>query len=477
MKRLWKGEIILIDETTLFGKYRVIRIIGKGASGTVYLAEHEALKELRAVKAVSADESEGTLTSEVRILKSLRHPGIPIVYDIERDERYIYLIEEFIEGDSLKALIEDKGILHLADIIRYGCELCHIIAFLHSNKPDPIYYLDLQPNNVLICRGTLKLIDFDRALFKSQSGTSMRYGTPGFSAPELASRNSIDERADLYAIGALLYYMAVGFPPAPVPDYRAIESSGLVSVLKKCLAAQKEYRYKSVLELEKALISLKGKENDKKWPLLKIAVCGSRPGVGVTHTTFRVSKYLESKGFGTYVQEKNNSRAFVKAAEREGQVPDDYGVYHLERGRARPFYGPGVNLEKPVLEVEICDLGGELKRAYEDDYHLILLLCGAESWEMEDSENAIQYLSCRPGLRVFFCSANTEKPLVFKENMKGITCFRYPERMRENSPEEQDFYESVFEGSDVLMAAGGSRRQKKTSEGRSSVWDYFRKRK
>lgn len=156
------------ESTILFGKYQICRVIGSGRSGTVFLAKHLGLDEFRAIKRV-AKEGSGFLR-ETAVLRNLRHPGIPIIYDMEEDSIFYYLIEEYLEGESLYALVNRQGSLTGSKLISFGMELCQIMDYLHSFKPNPILYLDLQPHNILICRGTLKLIDFDQAVSVSHTG-------------------------------------------------------------------------------------------------------------------------------------------------------------------------------------------------------------------------------------------------------------------------------------------------------------------
>lgn len=100
-----------VGDTILFGKYELIRTLGRGRCSTVYLAKHLELDEYRAVKCVSKmDTDYERFKKEALILKRLRHPGIPIVYDLEEEAFQSYLIEEFLEGDSFYDLIREKVI-------------------------------------------------------------------------------------------------------------------------------------------------------------------------------------------------------------------------------------------------------------------------------------------------------------------------------------------------------------------------------
>lgn len=125
-----------IEDTILFGKYQLCRVIGQGRSGTVYLAVHKGLDEYRAIKQVPrtcGDHEQ--FCKEARILKHLRHPGIPIIYDLEEDETYSYLIEEYLEGETLFSLISKEGRLSKAMTVQYGIQICHLVNYLHFALP------------------------------------------------------------------------------------------------------------------------------------------------------------------------------------------------------------------------------------------------------------------------------------------------------------------------------------------------------
>ena len=94
-----------IYNEVLFGKYEVIRLLGKGSSSTVYLTRHLKLKDYRAIKCISKNQQPTQFQAEAKLLKNLNHPGIPIIYDMEEDQDNVYIIEEFIQGESLQTVI------------------------------------------------------------------------------------------------------------------------------------------------------------------------------------------------------------------------------------------------------------------------------------------------------------------------------------------------------------------------------------
>ena len=128
-----------VQDTVLFGKYHLCRIIGKGRTGTVYLARHISLGEYRAIKEVSKTHIDyEQFRREALIMKELRHPAIPIVYDLEETETHCYLIEEFLEGESLTALALDRSNLTRSMVIQYGIQICRLVQYLHSAGREPI---------------------------------------------------------------------------------------------------------------------------------------------------------------------------------------------------------------------------------------------------------------------------------------------------------------------------------------------------
>ncbi len=201
-----------IKSAVLFGKYQIIRILGKGRSGTVYLARHLELEELRAIKEVPKScACYDQFKKEALLLKRIRHPGIPIVYDLEEEEHFSYLIEEFLEGDSFYDLVKQTGHLNQDTVIRYGIQICDLVHYLHSAETIPILYLDLQPRNLLVCHEQVKLLDFDHAGSWTEVNFSQeRYGTPGYCAPEQQEDKELGVYTDIYQIGALFHYLLTG---------------------------------------------------------------------------------------------------------------------------------------------------------------------------------------------------------------------------------------------------------------------------
>lgn len=124
--------------TILEGRYSVERVLGQGGQGTVYLARDRKLNMPCAIKEIDLRlPGKINLLAEPEILKQLRHPKLPRINDIIRDQDYLYIIEEYFEGRSLKDLIVHRDICTEENVTRWAKELAQILEYLHSLKPLP----------------------------------------------------------------------------------------------------------------------------------------------------------------------------------------------------------------------------------------------------------------------------------------------------------------------------------------------------
>lgn len=390
-----KGGVI-IEDAILFGKYQLCRLIGKGRAGTVFLAYHVELEEYRAIKRVPKNHvAYKQFKKEALIMKELHHPGIPIIYDIEEDLEYSYLIEEYLEGESLKSLIESQGSLTGSRIIRYGIQICDLVQYLHSAKNEPILYLDLQPKNLLLCHETVKLIDFDQAAFETEANLAKtRYGTTGFAAPEQYTGEPLDERTDLYAVGVLLYYLGTGTYPETEPEMKYFaKNRQLGRIIRTCLMPLKQDRYRSVQELKEQLENLSSQNMEwkqKTLPSLVIAFVGAAPNTGVTHVSIGLSVYLTHQKIPNLYEEKNDSGHVRNLAEKLKKNFDKSGICNIRGCALKPFYGAQVRLESHHYPVVIQDFGSDIASALNEKADIYVLVAGRMWWEAEEAK-AVSY--------------------------------------------------------------------------------------
>lgn len=390
-------------DTILFGKYRLLRQAGSGRSGTVWQALHLGLEEYRAVKVVSKSSKDpGDLRREALILKELRHPGIPLVYDLEEDEYNFYLIEEYLEGCSLYSYVTEHGILMKEEVIRYGSQLCSLVDYMHSAWNEPILHLDIQPRNLILGNGSIRLIDFEHAArpLRAYEGRE-RYGTMGCAAPEqYTDGRTLDERTDVYAIGAVLRFMLCGTLREGA-RCRQADTELLEEIIEKCMEPDMERRYPSAGEVSRALERLTAgaaaaRCDQRADSSLNLILTGSRPGAGVTHLAFGLCHFLNQKGIKALYEEHSRSRAVLTMACRDRLRPDDYGIYRICGCPMKPWYGQAAKLPCPEdYKVVIRDFGTRWQEAAGEQKKRggsFLCVCCESPWERGKTEQMLEEL-------------------------------------------------------------------------------------
>lgn len=204
---------------------------------------------------------------EANILVSLNHTSIPKIYDFfEVNERY-YLVLEYIDGKDLEAYLADhKGFLAEDQVISWAIEMCDVLNFLHSHKPEPIIFRDVKPSNIMVNRNDhIVLIDFGIAkVFKvGQKGTMI--GTEGYAPPE-QYRGEANPTVDIYALGATLHHLLTRrdprveapftFSERPIRQINPTVSTELESVINTALAYNGKDRYPSAAAMKEALMAV-----------------------------------------------------------------------------------------------------------------------------------------------------------------------------------------------------------------------------
>ncbi len=369
-------------DSLLFGKYRVLRILGQGGSGKVYLVRHETLDALRAVKVISKDHIyQSQFLSEVRFLRDLRHPSIPVIYDIEEDEKNVYIVEEYMEGETLSAFRQRQGTLSQDQVVEILLSLSEVLCYLHERE-NPVLYLDLKPDNVLICNGMLRLVDFGSACL--QKGETRHYstGTSGYYAPEQALYPVHDVRSDIFGFGSLIPFLAG----------RAM-SPGLERIWEGCCQREPERRFSSMRQVQHALAALRPKEGD----FLSIAIAGTGRGLGVTHFAISMAVCLNRRGLKTLYREEDMGTVFASIKCRYEVTNELTGLYRF-RGcyfaQAGFAQRSAASKGKAEFSCEILDLG-VLTREKKEQFvnaDCPVLLPGLREWQRRETEEVLRLL-------------------------------------------------------------------------------------
>jgi len=429
--------------------------LGTGRAGTVFLAVHLGLEEYRAIKRVPKSFLKfELLRREAFVLKELRHPGIPIIFDVEEDEFYSYLIEEYLEGESLFDLVKEQGHLSRELAISYGIQLAGIISYLHLAGSNPILHLDLQPKNLLLCHDTVKLIDFGLAASVEDANMpGERYGTVGCAAPEQYSKDGVlDERTDIYAIGAIIHYLFTGeFPKLPYKPASSMDGD-LAAVLKQCIKKEKEERFSSAQELRERLGQLKNMGTAAKDRLqsssLTIALAGSKSGAGTTHIGIGLSVYLRNHGYPNLFVEKNDSGMGTGLGDYAAAKRDLFGLMRYQGFIWRPYYGPGVKLKEPPYKIRILDYGKSIDQALMGSPDAVILVCDGSSWSRNSAFFSAEYVvKGHSSYGIVYNHVTRGTRIRLPDGTVPSRCLKapyYPDPFKVNA-ETGDFYKTLLE--------------------------------
>lgn len=296
-----ENETVLLDQnerqhtTTelsdkIFGTYKILGIIGKGGSGIVYKAIHTRLQKEVVIKHLKNQRCELS-RNETDLLKGIKHSYLPQVLDFIEQDGEAYTVMDYISGSDIDNLIKNGRKFHSGEIIKIAKQLCEAVSYLHSLNP-PVIHSDIKPANVMLSESDdICLIDFNVSLVFNKNaaviGGTRRYAPPeqlGIPISDIYNtdiealtigKNTpvVNERSDVYSIGAFLYFMITGETPAenyrckPISSINTSVPDGLVRVVSKAMDLNPSKRYKSAKEMLTAINNI-GKL-DHRYKVLK----------------------------------------------------------------------------------------------------------------------------------------------------------------------------------------------------------------
>jgi serine/threonine protein kinase len=250
-------------------QYEIVKMLGRGGMGAVYMGRQTALDRPVAIKILSAqlEESDMGFTerfkNEARAMGKLNHPAIVSVYEFGQHESgLLYIVMEYVDGTDVAKMIAKSGRLHTEHAMAITAHVCDALAYAHERG---IIHRDIKPANVMVdYDGSVKIADFGLAkvntggqtLGLTQSGMAM--GTLHFMAPEaLMLGTAVDHRADIYAVGVMLYQMLTGKLPQGVFSLPSLQVPGLDprydTIIAKAMMEDREERYQSAREMRSDL--------------------------------------------------------------------------------------------------------------------------------------------------------------------------------------------------------------------------------
>ncbi len=286
----WQADNLLQGKHKGFflGSYRLLRPVGRGGMGTVYLAQHEMMRRLCAVKVLpETQRHEGSsilerFYVEAQAVAAMDHPNIVRAYDVNKetkDNKVVhYLVMEFIDGQDIQAMVQGSGPLDCIKAADYVRQTANGLAHAHESR---LVHRDIKPANLLVDKkGVVKILDLGLARLhddNAQAGLTAAHnetvlGTADYLSPEQAlNSHDVDHRTDLYSLGCTAYFMLTGHPPfpegsiaqrlvahqvktpTPLIEERPDAPRDLVAIVEKMMAKNPDKRYQSGAEVSTVL--------------------------------------------------------------------------------------------------------------------------------------------------------------------------------------------------------------------------------
>lgn len=412
--------------------YKISEVIGQGSGGIVYKAIHTRLNKEVVIKQIKKANVDSIFNrQEVDLLKGLKHTYLPQVYDFIEENGEAYTVMDFIPGMDMDKAVKERGALRSKEVQRYAIQLCEAVKYLHSRKPSVIHS-DIKPANIMLTNeNTICLIDFNVSLMFDDENAEVLGGTPGYAPPEqlgipLADIKKgisgelpigkgsmyVDERSDIYSIGATMYYMLTGEKPAenyrckPLADFGIRMSDGMLHIVRKAMSLDPAKRYRSADEMLTALKNI-GKL-DRRYRALKvrrevitiIAVVLLASGIALNRMgSQKLSEEHEEK-YSSYITEIESLVAQGEAGYDSAEGIIDKAI-KMEPNRLQPYLDRmAIMFDSKMYEECIAYPDQVLTpNTLSDEYNTDevkarILFCAAESaYEIEAYDKAIELFS------------------------------------------------------------------------------------
>jgi serine/threonine-protein kinase len=273
-----KDATVLIDgaETKpTLGRYEIMKELGRGAMGTVYLGKDPRINRDVAIKTLRYDDFEEDQVAELKqrffreaeAAGKLSHPNIVTIYDVGEDYEIAYMAMELLDGSDLAKYTQKDSLLPLKEVTRIISSVSSALDYAHENG---VVHRDIKPANIMILRnGEVKVADFGiaRVMATSRTQTGVVMGTPSYMSPEQIAGQKVDGRSDLFSLGVVFFELLTGekpfggdsittlmynitnSPPPPLRDIAPAVPEFCESIIVRLLAKEKDNRYQHGKEL------------------------------------------------------------------------------------------------------------------------------------------------------------------------------------------------------------------------------------
>ena len=316
-----------LEERILGGRFKLVKILGSGGMSTVYLAENINLGTFWAIKQIPKDNKNGLdILVEPTILKKLNHPSLPRIIDIIEDDKYLYIVQDYIEGIPLDKELEKVGKFPLHTVLEWSLQICDVLIYLHEFKPNPIIYRDMKPGNIILTPwNEIKLVDFGiaREYKKGRKNDTVYIGTKGYAAPEQYGEGQTSIVTDIYCFGVTMFQLITGklpqelFLSIKLPGHFADDIPPRIEeIISKCTRFNPEERYCNVRELKNDILNARNQlllnnKGSKSWdsfdnePMEAVEVDGIHD-TGINNIVNNANKTVDKIDDKDFSNVKNN---------------------------------------------------------------------------------------------------------------------------------------------------------------------------
>ena len=381
-----KGGKFILD------RYRIINQICAHEHGTVWLAEHRSLHTKRIIKGIRrSGPAYDMLVTEAATLMKLSHPAIPAIFDMDEDEEFTYLIEEFIEGETLKAFYL-KRLVGEEQLLDHLEQVCSVLEYL-QDRSVRLIHLDLKPENIMIS-DRVRIIDLGTAQSEGER-SPFRFITAGYTSPEHIRGERTGRESDVYSLGKLISFMTEH------SDVNKRLRKRLEQIAKRCAGEEQRNRVGSVVIVTKMLRgATERKHRTEKHAVARanarrIAVIGLARGCGTTHVAVSLASFLSKSEPVVFVQKKRDE-VLEELFERGRRGRAGKGIFYTSfehvgelslcaAEAASSLSGGPISRDREA--VIVADLGGEPVRVFKEAvsrFDLVLIVGAAASWRQSD---------------------------------------------------------------------------------------------
>ncbi|SFH83190.1 Protein kinase domain-containing protein [Pseudobutyrivibrio sp. OR37] len=355
-------------------RYDIVQILQETAATAVLLVNYRKIGALRVLKAVhSAHPDAHSILSEAHLLQGIKSSQVPTIFSVEDTNEMNYLVEEYVEGQSLREYLLDT-IISKEKLIKIAISLCDVIEALHNADGGPILYRDMKPEHVILQENTVRLIDFGISVRKSEAAKARPLGTINWAAPEQLKAGFLDERCDVYGVGKIIEFMQ--------KNSNARDDFRIKKLVSQATEENIENRIKSISELKQGLLDLQGNKakntTEVRHLCKRIAVVGAAHAVGTTKIAINICRFLNKRGLSAYYKNEKDDVVHNLLENLSGTKIKDGILYH-DYFKGILNYGDAVEKYMPPIGLYIVDCGIDLNQAINSD--LIIMITGTAPWQ------------------------------------------------------------------------------------------------